>query len=142
MAHIRKYTADYSRRKFLEHTAAGMFGAGVLAPVWSTAAENGDFTKSYPAELLSIEDYTKGALKAGDIIDANNVDLVQDLIDGVRYMQIKQMGRKIELVPSTTEMTKLSPVEYIEATLRNKGVAKFDADGKRGYPGWQAVDRW
>ena len=129
MIRIRKYTADYSRRRFLEQTAAGMFGAGVLAPVWSTAAENGDFTQSYPAELLSIEDYTKGKLKVGDTIDADNVDLVQDLLDGVRYMQIKQMKRKLELVPVTTDMTKLSPVEYIEATLRNKGVAKFDANG-------------
>ena len=126
MIRIRKYTADYSRRRFLEQTAAGILGAGVLAPVWSTAAENGDFSKSYPAELLSIDEFTKGKLKAGDIIDANNVDLVQDLLDGVRYTQIKQMGRKLELVPVTTDMTKLSPMEYIEATLRNKGQAKFD----------------
>jgi len=128
MIRIRKYTADYSRRRFLEQTAAGFFGAGVLAPVWTSAAENGDFTQAYPAELLSIEDYTKGKLKVGDIIDANNVDLVQDLLDGVRYTQIKQQGRKIELVAATTDMSKLSPIEYIEATLRNKGQARFDAD--------------
>lgn len=126
MIRIRKYTPDYSRRRFLEQTAAGIFGAGVLAPVWSTAAENGDFSKSYPAELLSIEEYTKGKIKVGDIIDANNVEYVQDLLDGVRLLQIKQMGRKLGVVAATTDMAKLSPIEYTEATLRNKGQAKLD----------------
>ena len=69
--HIRKYTPDYSRRKFIEKTAKGVLGAGVLSPVWSSAAENGDFSASYPEELLSIEEYTHGGLKPGDTIDAN-----------------------------------------------------------------------
>ena len=29
----------------------------------------------------------------------------------------------------TTDIMKLSPVEHTEATLRNKGLAKFDAKG-------------
>ena len=129
MVHIKKYDVDFSKRKFLENTATGLLGAGVLCPVWSALAENGDFSASYPDELLSIENYTKGALKTGDTIDAGNVDLLQDLLDGVRYTQIKQMGRKLEIVPVTTDITKLSPVEYTEATLRNKGLAKFDSKG-------------
>ena len=129
MVHINKFDVDFSRRKFLENTAAGVLGAGVLCPVWKALAENGDFSASYPEELLSIENYTKGALKAGDTIDSSNVDLVQDLLDGVRYTQIKQLGRKLELVPVTTDIMKLSPVEYIEATLRHKGMAKFDSRG-------------
>ena len=129
MIRIRKYTADYSRRRFLEQTAAGFLGAGVLTPVWSALAANGDFTASYPEELLSMEDYTKGKYKVGDIIDANNVEGVQDLLDPIRYMQIKQQGRKLELVKATTDITKLSPIEYIDATLRHKGMAKFDSTG-------------
>jgi hypothetical protein len=127
--HIRKYTPDYSRRKFLENTAKGILGAGILSPVWSSAAENGDFSASYPEELLSIEQYTRGGMKPGDTIDANNVDSIQDLLDPVRFMQIKQQGRKLELVKATTDITKLSPVEYVEATFRHKGMASFNSDG-------------
>jgi hypothetical protein len=127
--HIKKYTLDYSRRKFIENTAKGALGAGVLSPVWTAAAENGDFSASYPDELLSIEEYTRGGLKPGDTIDANNVDSIQDLLDPIRFMQIKQQGRKLELVKATTDITKLSPVEYVEATLRHKGMASFNADG-------------
>lgn len=126
---IRKYDRGYSRRKFLEMTSKGMLGAGVLAPVWDAVAENGGFENSYPDELKSIDEYTKGALKAGDVIDADNVDLVQDLLDPIRFTQIKQMGRKLDLVNSVTDMTRLSPLDYVEATLRNKGRAQFDAKG-------------
>ena len=129
MFRIKKYDINYSRRKFLEKTSIGVLGAGVLSPVWEALAENGDFSASYPDELLSIEDYSKGALKVGDIIDSNNVDQVKDLLDGVRYTQIKQMGRKLELVSATTDIMKLSPVEYTQATLRNKGTARFDENG-------------
>lgn len=125
---IRKYDRGYSRRHFLEMSAKGMFGAGVLSPVWDAVAQNGGFEVSYPDELLSIEEYTKGALKPGDTIDANNVDLVQDLLDPIRFTQIKQMGRKLGLVKSVTDMTRLSPLDYVEATLRNKGRAQFDAN--------------
>ncbi|MDP2324157.1 MAG: DUF1329 domain-containing protein, partial [Gammaproteobacteria bacterium] len=54
---------------------------------------------------------------------------VQDLLDPVRYLQIKQQGRVLELVKATTDITKLSPMEYIEATLRHKGRARFDETG-------------
>ena len=126
---IRKYDRDYSRRRFLELTSKGMLGAGLLAPVWDAVAGNGGFEASYPDELMSIEEYTKGGLKPGDIIDADNVDAVQDLLDPIRFTQIKQMGRKLGVVASTSDMTRLSPVDYIEATLRNRGRATFDADG-------------
>ena len=127
--HIRKYDRAYSRRRFLELSSQGIFGAGLLCPVWDAVAENGGFEASYPDELLSIEEYTKGAMKPGDIIDENNVDLVLDLLDPIRVTQIKQMGRKLELVSSVTEMTRLSPSAYVEASLRNKGLATFDQKG-------------
>jgi len=126
---IRKYDANYSRRHFLQQTARGMLGAGVFGSVWDAVAANGTFGNVYPDELQSIEVYTKGKLKPGDVIDANNVDQVQDLLDPIRFMQIKQMGRKIGVVESTKDMTHLSPVDYIEATLRNKGKAMLDAKG-------------
>ncbi len=135
---IRKYDFDYSRRHFFKQTASGVLAAGVFGTVWDAVAENGTFENVYPDELLSIEMYTKGKLKPGDVIDANNVDLVQDLLDPIRYTQVKQMGRKLDLVDSVKDMTRLSPVPYIEATLRNKGQATFDAKGnvvtKEGKP--------
>ena len=40
--HIRKYDFDYARRSFLERTARGLGGAGVLAPLWPTLCQAGD----------------------------------------------------------------------------------------------------
>ncbi len=136
--HIRKYDFNYSRRHFMKQTAQGILGAGVFGSVWDAVAQNGTFEKAYPDELLSIEMYTKGKLKPGDTIDVNNVDLVQDLLDPIRYTQITQMGRKLELVESVKDMTRLSPIDYIQATLRNKGQAMLDPIGniytKEGKP--------
>ena len=127
--HIKKYDFNYGRRHFIEQASKGIFAAGVLMPVWDAVAENGEIDAAYPDELLSIEEFTKGALKPGDMVDASNVDLVQDILDPIRYQQVKQMGRKIELVKTMTDMTQLSPVPYIEATLRNRGQATFDDKG-------------
>lgn len=127
--HIRKYDFDYSRRFFLEKTAKGILSAGVLAPMWPLIAHSADITKAYPEELLSIEGYTKGKINTGDLITADNVELVKDLLDAVAYRHVKEMGRQIRIVPSTRDVTRLYPAEYLEATLRNKGQARFDADG-------------
>ena len=78
---------------------------------------------------MSIEMYTKGKFKPGDTIDVNNVDAVKDLLDPIRFMQIKQMGRKLQIVESIKDMTRLSPIDYIQATLRNKGLAQLDSIG-------------
>ena len=58
--HIRKYDFDYSRRFFMEKTAMGLGGAGVLTSLWPEMCESGSAEKAYPEELLSIEAYTKG----------------------------------------------------------------------------------
>lgn len=126
---IKKYTPEFTRRRFLDVTARGFLGAGVLAPVWSVLAENGDFADAYPDELLSIEEFTKGALKTGDEINKDNVHLVKDLLDPIRYTQVEQLGRRMTLVKTTTDISRLSPVTYIEATLRHQGMAKFDDKG-------------
>jgi len=127
--HIRKYGFDYSRRHFLEQTARGILATGVLMPLADAIAAGGTHERAYPEELRSIEAYTKGRIKAGDVIDASNCELVRDLLDPIRYEQVAQMGRRLGVVAQTTDIYRLSPYEYIEATLRNRGKARFDASG-------------
>ncbi len=126
---IRKYDFNYSRRHFMAQTARGVLATGVLMPLWDAIAADGTHERAYPEELLSIEAYTKGAIKPGDSIDAGNVELVRDLLDPIRYQQISQMGRRLDVVPVTSDIYKLSPPEYIDATLSNRGKARFDATG-------------
>lgn len=134
MAHIRRYDRQFSRRHFLR-TMGAAASAGVLAPLWPAMADNGEFSKAYPDELLSIDMYTGGKLSAGDIIDAHNVHLVEELFDPVKIHQIKHLGRKLRLRETTRELTKLSPVDYIEASFRNAGKAYFDEAGNVRGPG-------
>ncbi|MDN5940000.1 MAG: DUF1329 domain-containing protein, partial [Salinisphaera sp.] len=73
-----------------------------------------------------------------DVIDASNVEYVKDLIEPIRYQQIVEEGRRLQMKPSTTDIMKLSPWEYIEATLNNAGKGTLNdvgnvvtkADGK------------
>lgn len=104
-------------------------GAGVLASTWQTIAQDGDASKAYPDELNSIEAYTKGKIKNGDYIDASNVELVKDLLEPIRYEHILKHGRRLKMAKTTTDVMKLSPWEYIEATLANAGKAQFDDRG-------------
>jgi len=126
---VRKFDFDYSRRIFTEKTARGILTAGVLTPLWPLIADAADVGKAYPEELLSINAYTKGKIKTGDTITAENVDVVKDLIDPVAYKQVKEMGRRIKIVASTNDVTRMYPYEYLEATLKNKGKARLDKDG-------------
>ena len=126
---LLRYDRGYSRRKFMSDAAKGVLGTGVLMPLWDAIADTGDPGKAYPEELLSIENYTKGRIKTGDTISAANVEAVKDLLEPVRYEQILKMGRRLKVVKTTRDVMRLSPWEYIEATLRNKGKAGFDARG-------------
>ena len=126
---IRRFDRGYSRRKFLADASRGLLATGVLAPLSKVIAATGSIAKAYPDELLSIEEYSRGRLKAGDEITANNVELVKSLLDPVRYKQILTEGRKLKIAATTTDVMRLSPWEYIEATLRNAGKAGFDAKG-------------
>lgn len=125
---IRKYDFDFARRAFLAK-AGGLGAAGILAPLWPLIAKSADITKAYPDELLSIDAYTKGKIKTGDTITAANVDVVKDLLPPITYTEIKEMGRRIRIVPTTRDVTRLSPADYLEATLRNAGKARLDKDG-------------
>ena len=127
--HIKRYDRGYSRRKFLTDAALGTLSTGVLMPLSKAIAATGDVVKAYPEELLSIEAYTKGKLKSGDVIDASNVEIVKQLLDPVRYQQILKNGRQLKLRKTTTDIMRLSPWAYIEATIKNAGKAGFDAKG-------------
>ena len=118
----------YSRRSLLKH-GSRFAGAGLLAPLWPTIAANGEIDKAYPDELLSIEAYTKGRIKTGDYITADNVEHVKDLLEPAKYHHVANMGRRLKVVPTTTEWMQLGPWEYLEATLRNQGQARFNDKG-------------
>ena len=126
--HILKYDHDYSRRAFMAK-AGTLAGAGVLAPLWPLIASGQSIAKAYPEELLSIEGYTKGKIKTGDYITAANVDIVKALLTPAAYKQVKEMGRKIRIVATTKDINRLFPQDYLQATLRNSGKAKFGSDG-------------
>ena len=127
--HLRKYGNGWTRRYFLEKVARGIATAGVIRPLWGVVDSSGTCEAAYPPELLSIEAYTKGKLKTGDVLSAANVDLVKELLDPATYHTIKDEGRVCDLVASTTELKRLNPDAYIEATLRNRGVHQFGQDG-------------
>ena len=126
---MRRYDRGYSRRKFLQDAARGVLGTGVLMPLWPAIASSGDISGAYPDELLSIDAYTRGRIATGDEITADNVEYVRDLLEPIRYEQIRTMGRRLRVAPTTTDIMRLSPWEYIEATLRNAGKARFDDNG-------------
>jgi hypothetical protein len=137
--HIRKYDFDYSRRLFMDKTAKGLGGAGVLTSLWPELSSAGNASGAYPEELLSIEAYTKGAVKVGDVIDADNVDLVQDLLDPVTYQAIKQDKRRVFIQPEEHNLEALYPPYFLDATLNNQGQAVFDAAGNVRT---KSGDRW
>ncbi|MSQ68072.1 MAG: DUF1329 domain-containing protein [Gammaproteobacteria bacterium] len=127
--HIRKYDADYSRRFFMDKVARGIGGAGVLTSLWPLLSETGDIAKAYPDELLDISLYTKGKVKVGDVISASNIDDVKDLVDPMIYAEVKQQGRTFFIQETVTDATKMFPPPYLEATIRNQGLATFDEVG-------------
>jgi hypothetical protein len=126
---IRRYDHGYSRRVFLDRLARGVLAGGVLMPLWKAIAATGDIDRAYPEELLSLEAWTRGKLRAGDTISADNVEQVRDLLDPIQYLQVAQMGRRLTVLDTTTDVMRLSPPEYIEATLSNRGRARFAPDG-------------
>ena len=107
---------------------------GVLTSLWPEIAR-GDMSKAYPDEVSSVDMYTKGKVKTGDKVDANNVDYIKDLIDPILYKQIKTMNRHINIVETVTDPTLLYPMQFLETTMRNKGKAQFDSTGNIVGPG-------
>ncbi len=126
---LLKYPQGFSRRAFLQRSVQGAVGAGLLMPLWKAIADSGDIAKAYPDELLSIENYTGGKISTGDMITSANVEHVKDLLEPIRYEQILKQGRQLRVVKTTTDPMRLSPWEYVEATLSNAGKARFDDTG-------------
>ncbi len=127
--HLLKYTHGWTRRHFMGQVAKGIVAAGVLAPLFDVMANHGEIARAYPDELLSIEAYTRGRLKAGDTLSAENVDLVKELLDPGTYIEIKEDQRIVHLRETTTDVYKLNPKPYLDATFRNHGLARFDSNG-------------
>lgn len=126
--HIMKYGPGFTRRHFLQTMGAG-FTAGVLRPLWDVVAETGAVDGAYPDELLDIGLYTKGKVNVGDKLTADNVDHVKDMVDDITYIQVKQQGRIIDIVATERDVWKLNPPDFLEASLKNRGQAKFDEKG-------------
>jgi hypothetical protein len=127
--HIIKYDKNFTRRYFMESAGKGALGAGMLAPLWDVIARDGDISKAYPDEALDIAHYTDGKINVGDTLDADNVHHVRDMLDPGMYLQISQQGRLVDIAPPETDINMLSPADFNEATLRNKGKAMFDSIG-------------
>ncbi len=128
--HIKRFDRSFTRRRFLQGVGgAGALSTGVLTPLWSVLAADGDGSRAYPDHLLSLESYTRGAISDGDTIDANNVEHVKALLDPIRYEQIATMGRRLQTRKATTALEELSPMEYLQATLAHQGQARFDELG-------------
>ena len=126
---LLNYTDGWTRRHFMAQVVKGITAAGVLAPLWDVIGRSGDVAAAYPPELLSLSEYTKGKIKAGDVLSAENVDIVKELLDPFTYRQVKEDGRLVDLIETTTDINQLNPPEYLAATLRNKGKAKLGSDG-------------
>ena len=127
--HINKYGFDFSRRAFIDKTASGVGGAGVLTSLWPQICRSADASEAYPEELLDIESYTKGRVKVGDTIDKDSVFLVQDLLDPITFQQVLQDGRTFEIQASEHDIEKAFPPYFLDATIRNQGQATFGEDG-------------
>ena len=136
--HVMKYDKSFTRRYFMESAGKAAMGAGMLAPLWDVIARDGDISKAYPEEALDIGHYTDGKINVGDTIDADNVEYVRDMIDPGMFYQISQQNRTVEVAPTETDINRLSPADFNEATLRNRGKAMFDEIGnvvtKEGKP--------
>jgi hypothetical protein len=106
-----------------------LLGAGLAAAAWPLAGAHGDTAGAWPEELRDIETFTAGRVRPGDWIDADSIDLVQDLVDPILYQEVKQDGRRFFIQASEHAIESLFPPYFLDATLRHQGLARFDADG-------------
>jgi hypothetical protein len=145
--HFTKFGNQYTRRQFLAAAGQTTLGAGMLSPLWDVLSRDGDISRAYPEEALSIEHYSGGAVVPGGVIDVSNVESVKDLLDPVVYLQVSQQGRVIDVKATETDIAQFAPRAYTEATLRNRGRAALDDvgnvrndDGKRWIGGFPFPD--
>lgn len=127
--HLRRFDREFTRRAFMQGVGAAGLVTGVLQPLWPVLEAHGDPTHAYPDNLNSLEEFTAGAVNTGDTISAANVEHVRDLLDPIRYEQIRTMGRVLRTRQATTDIMQLGPWDYLQATFSNRGQASFDATG-------------
>jgi len=111
--YVTKFDTQYTRRQCLASAGRAALGAGMLAPLWDVIARDGDVSRAYPDEALSIENYSHGAVKPGGVIDASNIEAVKDFLDPVVYLEVSQQGRVIDVKAPETDIMRLGPKSYI-----------------------------
>src|SRR5260370_20280512 len=104
---LTKYNEGWTRRHFLDQVGRGVFAAGGLSPLIDVIGRHGSVEAAYPPELLSIEAYTKGKLKPADVLNAENVDIIKDLLDPAPYYRTNHDGRLTDLPPPEPDVTRL-----------------------------------
>jgi hypothetical protein len=67
----------------------------------------------------------RAKIKVGDMLTADNVIHVKDLLDPITYIEVAEQGRQIKIVETTTDVTKLYPAEYLEATNQESGQSEI-----------------
>jgi uncharacterized protein DUF1329 len=123
---------DWTRRDFLK--AAGvMAGAGYLKPLLSLMGEGKTIEGAYPEQVLHIEAYTKGKVKPGMIINKQNADLIKDIAPESLVIQLQRGNTEIKIAETTLVPTNppgLLAGYWLQATLRNQGLARLDNKGQ------------
>ncbi len=84
----------------------------------------------------SLEEYTDGKVKDTDVISANNVIEVADLLDPSTFSEIMHEDREILLSPSGEKEEIFFPPYFYKATIKNRDTFTFDEQnnvlGKNG----------
>jgi Protein of unknown function (DUF1329) len=122
------YFDYWTRRGFLKTTGAWL-GAGLLQPVLSLIDAGKTVEAAYPEEVLSIEKYTKGRVKAGMVISKDNANLIKDIAPEGLIVEL-QRGAQIKIGETTTKPEATQPNFWLQASLRNKGQAVLDKNGQ------------
>ncbi|MDN5939105.1 MAG: DUF1329 domain-containing protein [Salinisphaera sp.] len=138
---IRKYDFNYGRRQMMEKTLKGAGYAGVLGSMWPmvSRSDSTDIQRAYPEEQLSIAAATKGKLKHGDMVTADNVDYVKDMLDPITYWEVKNDGRKFTVGDATTDIHEFFEDTMLQSTLANMGTSQLDDDLNMWYKGQKGV---
>jgi len=118
---IPRAAHDAVRRRLLR--------GGIASALWPALAAHGDAADAFGPALRDIEEFTAGRVRPGDWIDADSIELVQDLVDPILYQEVKQDRRRFFIQPAEHSLETLFPPYFLDATLRHQGRARFAADG-------------
>lgn len=122
------YSDYWSRRGFLK-TVGAFIGAGMLQPVLGLIDAGKTVEAAYPEEVLSIDKYTKGAVKTGMVISKDNAQLVKDIAPEGLMVELSR-GAQIKIADPAVKPEALEPGFWLQATLKNQGQAMLDQKGQ------------